>query len=227
MSGPTPGALPPGPPEPPGLPEPPERSGPPAGASPAPPPVRVPRLRAPRTTAAVLVATGALLLAGALLYDVIAVRTGLPAGRWRATTADELATRHLDDPWVLLGAGAAVLLGGWLLWLAFAPGLRRWLSLLPHGGTSAAVDRTGVGTLLVDRAAGLPGVEHLTVRINSRRVKVVLTGPADPASVQRQLRDELARVTLARPLRLDVRTGRGRSRGSGGAAAPAAGGGEA
>ncbi|MGV9267743.1 DUF6286 domain-containing protein [Kitasatospora sp. NPDC003701] len=178
--------------------------------------VKVPRPRSPRTVAAVLVATAVLVIAAALLYDVIAVRTGHAARRWRAEVADELATRHLDDVWVLLGAGATVLLGGWLLWLAFAPGLGRWLPLRPHGGTSAAIDRAGVGHLLHDRAAGLPGIEHLTVRINRRRVKVALTGPADPASVQRQLRAELARVTLARPLRLDVRAKRGR--GEGGAA---------
>ncbi|WP_329490122.1 DUF6286 domain-containing protein [Kitasatospora sp. NBC_01246] len=171
--------------------------------------VKVPRLRAPRTVAAVVVATVVLVVGAALLYDVIAVRTGHAARRWRAEVADELATRHLDDPWVLVGAGAAVLLGAWLLWLALAPGLRRWLPLRPLGGTSAAIDRAGVGTLLHDRAAGLPGIEHLTVRVNRRRVKAVLTGPADPASVQRQLRAELAKISLARPLRLDVRAKRG------------------
>ncbi|MFB7614178.1 DUF6286 domain-containing protein [Kitasatospora sp. NPDC056181] len=184
----------------------------PTAEPPQPEAVSVPRLRAPRTFAAVVVATVVLVFGVALLYDVIAVRTGHSARRWRAEIADELATRHLDDPWVLLGAGVAALLGAWLLWLAFAPGLRRWLSMRPHGDTAAAIDRAGVGTLLLDRAAGLPGVEHLTLRINRRRVKVLLRGPADPASVQRQLREELARVTLARPLRLDVQTRRGRAR---------------
>ncbi|WP_395293878.1 DUF6286 domain-containing protein [Kitasatospora hibisci] len=195
----------------------------PAGAEPAPEPepgpepepVKVPRLRAPRTAAAALVATAVLVLGVALLYDAIAVRTGHPARRWRAETADELATRHLDDTWVLLGAGVAVLLGGGLLWLAFAPGLRRWLPLRPQGDTTAAIDKAGVRILLLDRGAGLPGVDHLTVRVGRRRAKATLVGPADPASVQRQLREELARVTLANPLRLDVRTGG--QRGHGGA----------
>ncbi|MFJ2780468.1 DUF6286 domain-containing protein [Kitasatospora sp. NPDC087315] len=179
---------------------------------------RVPRPRSARTAAAALVATGVLVIAGALLYDVVAVRTGHPALRWRAETADELATRHLDDLWVLIGAGAAALLGGRLLWLAFAPGLRRWLALRPHGETAAAIDRAGVGHLLADRAAGLPGVEHIVIRINRRRVRVTLVGPADPAFVQARLREELARVTLARPLRLDVRADRPGSgtRGAGG-----------
>ncbi|MFE6870867.1 DUF6286 domain-containing protein [Kitasatospora sp. NPDC057692] len=160
----------------------------------------------PRTAAAAVVATVLLVAAGTLLYDVIAVRTGHSARQWRADLADELATRHLDDPAVLIGAGAGVLIGGWLLWLALAPGLGRWLPLRPHGSTAAAIDRSGVAALLADRAAGLPGVEHLRVRVNRRRVRIALVGPADPASVQRRLREELAAVTLARPLRLDVRT---------------------
>ncbi|WP_051710976.1 DUF6286 domain-containing protein [Streptomyces sp. NRRL S-350] len=176
-------------------------------------PGRPPRLRAPRTAAAAVVATGVLVVAGSLLYDVIAVRVGQPVRRWRAQIVDELATRHLDDLWVLVGAGAATLLGGRLLWLAIAPGLRRWLVLRPYGGTSAAIDRAGIGHLLTDRAAGLDGIDHLRIRVGRRRVRVALAGPADPAVVQRQLRDELERVGLARPLRLDVRTVRGRRAG--------------
>ncbi|SOB81464.1 DUF6286 domain-containing protein [Streptomyces sp. 1331.2] len=172
---------------------------------------RAGRLRAPRTAAAALVATGVLVVAGALLYDVVAVRAGQPARRWRAQIADELATRHLDDLWVLVGAGVVTLLGGWLLWLAIAPGLRRWLVLRPYGGTTAAIERAGIGHLLVDRAAGLDGIEHLRIRVGRRRVRVSLVGPADPAPVERQLRDELERVGLARPLRLDVRTAGGRA----------------
>ncbi|MFI2609831.1 DUF6286 domain-containing protein [Kitasatospora sp. NPDC018619] len=172
-------------------------------------PGRARRLRAPRTAAAALVATGVLVVAGALLYDVVAVRVGQPARRWRAQIADELAVRHLDDLAVLVGAGAVTALGGWLLWLALAPGLRRWLVLRPYGGTTAAVDRAGVGHLLADRAAGLDGIDELRIRVGRRRVRVSLVGPADPALVQRQLRDELERVGLARPLRLDVRAVRG------------------
>ncbi|MFF2661157.1 DUF6286 domain-containing protein [Kitasatospora sp. NPDC058032] len=173
---------------------------------------KVRRPRALRTTAAAVVATVLLVAAGALLYDVIAVRTGHRARQWRAELAEELATRHLDDLAVLLGAGAGVLLGGWLLWLALAPGLGRWLPLRPHGDTAAAIDRSGVAALLADRAAGLPGVEHLRVRVSRRRVRIRLVGPADPASVQRRLREELAAVTLARPLRLEVRTAGRRGR---------------
>lgn len=178
-------------------------------------PGKVRRLRAPRTAAAVLVATGVLVVAGALLYDVVAVRAGQPARRWRAQIADELAARHLDDLAVLVGAGAATLLGGWLLWLAVAPGSRRWLVLRPYGGTTAAVDRAGVGHLLTDRAAGLDGIDHLRIRVGRRRVRISLAGVADPALVQRQLRDELERVGLGRPMRLDVRTARGARRAAG------------
>ncbi|MCX5210183.1 DUF6286 domain-containing protein [Kitasatospora sp. NBC_00240] len=175
------------------------------GAAPA---VRVRRERAPRTAATAVVVVAALAVCGPLLYDVIAVRAGYRAAYWRTELADQLATRHLDDLWVLLGAGAAVLLGGWLLRLAFAPGLRRWLSLLPAAGTDAMIDRAGVGALLVARADEVPGVERTTVRINRRRARVTIEGPADPAAVQRDLIAELDRITLARPLRLEVLTSR-------------------
>ncbi|MFJ9777376.1 DUF6286 domain-containing protein [Kitasatospora sp. NPDC101157] len=173
------------------------------------PALRVPRLRAGRAAPAALVATAVLVVAGALLYDVIAVRAGQPARRWRAQIADELATRHLDDLWVLVGAGVSTLLGGWLLWLAIAPGLRRWLVLRPYGGTEAAIERAGIGHLLTDRAAGLTGIDRLRITVGRRRVRVSVSGPVDPAVVQRQLREELGRVGLARPLRLDVRSWRG------------------
>ena len=176
------------------------------GPAAAPPPSRVRRPRAPRTLATALVVVAVVVVGGALLYDVVAVRTGHSARPWRAHLADELATRHLDDVWVLLGAGVAVLLGGWLCRLAFAPGLRRWLPLRPAARTDAVIDRAGVGALLVTRADEVPGVEGTTVRINRRRVRVAIAGPADPAAVQRSLAAELDRIGLARPLRLDVRT---------------------
>lgn len=169
---------------------------------------RVRREKSPRTAATAVVVVAALAVCGPLLYDVIAVRAGRRAAYWRTELADQLATRHLDDLWVLLGAGAAVLLGGWLLWLAFAPGLRRWLSLLPAATTDAMIDRAGVGALLVARADEVPGVDRTTVKINRRRARVTIEGPADPAAVQRDLVAELDRITLARPLRLEVLTSR-------------------
>ncbi|GGV11215.1 hypothetical protein GCM10010495_25670 [Kitasatospora herbaricolor] len=170
--------------------------------------VRGRREKSPRTAPTAVVVVAALAVCGPLLYDVIAVRAGRRAAYWRTELADQLATHHLDDLWVLLGAGAAVLLGGWLLWLAFAPGLRRWLSLLPAATTDAMIDRAGVGALLVARADEVPGVERTTVRINRRRARVTIEGPADPAAVQRDLAAELDRIALARPLRLEVLTSR-------------------
>jgi hypothetical protein len=109
---------------------------------------------------------------------------------------------------VLVGAGAAVLIGLWLLRLAFAPGLRRWLPLHSPDGT-AAVDRAGVAALIGSRARELPEVTAAAVRVRQARTTVTIRGTADPAAVQRELREELARVPLARPHRLDVRTHRG------------------
>ncbi|MFJ1703962.1 DUF6286 domain-containing protein [Kitasatospora sp. NPDC088346] len=159
--------------------------------------------RSPRTGLTSVVVVTVLVLAGALLYDLITVRTGHPASAWRARVARELADRRLDDTWVLAGAGVAVLLGLLLLWQAFAAGQRRWLPLRVPG---ALIDRAGVAALISDRATGLPQVRSAKVRVARGRTRVRITGAADPAGVQKVLRAELALIPLARPHRLDVRT---------------------
>lgn len=127
-----------------------------------------------RVPAAVL----ALLLLGAtglLLYDVAAVRADRPAAAWRRGLADELATRELQDPWVLAGAVLAVLLGIWLLVLALTPGLR---GLLPmrrdrRGGAAVrpALDRRAAALVLRDRALHVSGVRAVRVTVGRRRVR--------------------------------------------------------
>ncbi|MBO0517996.1 hypothetical protein J0695_40680, partial [Streptomyces beijiangensis] len=44
---------------------------------------------------------------GVLLYDISAVRAGRDAMHWRQVAAGDLATRQLQDTWVLVGAGVA------------------------------------------------------------------------------------------------------------------------
>ncbi|MFD9125696.1 DUF6286 domain-containing protein [Kitasatospora sp. NPDC059571] len=171
------------------------------------PPVKVRRPRAVRTVLTAAVVSCVVVAAGAVLYDAVAVRTGHATRAWRASLEDELATRTLDDTWVLVGAGVAVVLGFVLCWAAFAPGLRRWLPLRRPG---AVVHRTAIAALIAARAADLVGVERCTVKVRRHRTRAVVTGPADPAEVQRELRAELARVALAGPHRLDVRHRAGR-----------------
>lgn len=149
----------------------------------------------------------ALVVAGGLLYDAVAVRTGHRARPWRAEVAHQLATLHLDDPVVLISAGVAVLIGALLFGLAVAPGMRRWLPLRQPG---AVIDRSGVAALLTRRADRLDGVSSLKVKVRRTRTSVTMAGTADPAEVQRELRAELARVPLAGEHRLDVRTGKAR-----------------
>ncbi|MER5867905.1 DUF6286 domain-containing protein [Kitasatospora sp. NPDC002040] len=170
-------------------------------------PPRVRRLRSNRTGWTGPVVVAALVLGGGLLYDAVAVRTGHRARPWRAETADRLATLHLDDPVVLISAGAAVLLGVLLLVLALTPGLRRWLLLRQPG---AVIDRAGVAALVTRRAEQLDGVHSAGAKVRRGRTTVTFVGRVDPADVQRELRTELARVPLAGEHRLDVRTGKGR-----------------
>jgi hypothetical protein len=114
---------------------------------------------------------------GLLLYDVVAVRADRTAMRWRRRLAEELATRPLDDVWMIVGAAVAMALGLWLFLLAVTPGLRRLLPMRrPTGvpGTEevrAGLDRRAAALVLRDRAMQVPGVQSAQVAVGRRKVK--------------------------------------------------------
>ncbi|MFG2645429.1 DUF6286 domain-containing protein [Streptomyces sp. NPDC048370] len=166
--------------------------------------------RIPAALIALLVLGGA----GLLLYDVAAVRADRTAMSWRRELADDLATRPLDNAWVLTGAALAVVLGVWLLILAATPGLR---SVLPmrrdHTDVRAGLDREAAALALRDRAMEVSGVQSVRVRMGRRKAAVRAVSHfreldqvrADVESVSRTGIDDLG---LARPPRLTVRVGR-------------------
>jgi len=129
--------------------------------------------RIPAALAALLSAVAV----GFLLYDVVAVRAGRNALRWRRRLAEELATRPLDDVWMIVGAAVAMALGLWLFLLAVTPGLRRLLPMRrPTGipGTEdvrAGLDRRAAALVLRDRAMLVPGVQSAQVAVGRRKVK--------------------------------------------------------
>ncbi len=129
--------------------------------------------RIPAALAALLSAAAV----GFLLYDVVAVRAGRNAMRWRRRLAEELATRPLDDVWMIVGAAVAMALGLWLFLLAVTPGLRRLLPMRrPTGipGTEdvrAGLDRRAAALVLRDRAMQVPGVQSAQVAVGRRKVK--------------------------------------------------------
>ncbi|MFJ3228309.1 DUF6286 domain-containing protein [Streptomyces sp. NPDC086783] len=129
--------------------------------------------RLPAALAALLCAAAV----GLLLYDVIAVRAGASAMHWRRRLAEELATRPLDDVWMILGAAVAMALGLWLFLLAVTPGLRRLLPMRrPDGDPAAAdvragLDRRAAALILRDRAVGVPGVQSVQVDVGRRKVR--------------------------------------------------------
>ncbi|WP_328836392.1 DUF6286 domain-containing protein [Streptomyces europaeiscabiei] len=130
-----------------------------------------------RRIPAALVALLSAAATGLLLYDVIAVRAGRTAMGWRRRLAEELATRPLDDTWMIVGAAVAMALGLWLFLLAVTPGLRRLLPMRrPTGipGTEevrAGLDRRAAALVLRDRAVGVPGVRSAQVTVGRRKVK--------------------------------------------------------
>ncbi|MEU1126641.1 DUF6286 domain-containing protein, partial [Streptomyces sp. NPDC005899] len=163
-----------------------------------------------RRVPAVLLALLVLAGAGLLLYDVAAVRTDHPAMGWRRSLADELASRHLDDVWVLVGSAVAAALGLWLLLLALTPGLR---ALLPmrrdHAGVRAALDRRAAALVLRDRAVEVAGVQSVRVRTRRRKATVrAVSHFRDLDDVRADLDDAvgegIGELGLARPPRLSV-----------------------
>ncbi|QHC21829.1 DUF6286 domain-containing protein [Streptomyces sp. GS7] len=132
---------------------------------------RAGRFWSARRVPSALVALVLLAAAGLLLYDVAAVRAHRPAAAWRRGLADELATRHLDDPWVQAGAAAAVLLGIWLIVLAVTPGLRAVLPMRRTApGVRAGLDRPAAALVLRDRAMEVAGVRSVRMTVGRRRV---------------------------------------------------------
>ncbi|MFJ5677197.1 DUF6286 domain-containing protein [Streptomyces sp. NPDC093097] len=125
-----------------------------------------------RRVPAALVALVLLGATGLLLYDVAAVRAGRTAMAWRRRLAHELATRHLDDPWVLGTAAAAAVLGIWLLVLALTPGLRTVLPMRrTTPGIRAGLDRPAAALVLRDRAMEVSGVQSVRMTVGRHRAR--------------------------------------------------------
>ncbi|MFD9815778.1 DUF6286 domain-containing protein [Streptomyces sp. NPDC059080] len=179
---------------------------------------RARRFWSARRLPSAVVALLALAGAGLLLYDVAAVRAGRPAMAWRRRLADELATRPLDDPWVLGGAAAAMAVGVWLLVLALTPGLRGVLPMRrATPDVRAGLDRAAAALVLRDRAMQVSGVQSVKVTAGRRTVKVAAVSHfREPDRVRADLDAVLGEgmhgLGLARPLRRSVHVRRPKKR---------------
>ncbi|KUJ68889.1 hypothetical protein ACZ90_15990 [Streptomyces albus subsp. albus] len=150
---------------------------------------------------------------GLLLYDVASVRAGQPAMYWRRKLADELATRPLDDGWVIGGAAVAMALGLWLLVLALTPGLRQVLPMRRDtADLRAGLDRAAAGMVLRDRVMEISGVRSVRVEVRRRgiraRVQTHFRALEEVrAEVEAVLDEGIRQLGLARPptLSLQVR----------------------
>ncbi|WP_432138236.1 MULTISPECIES: DUF6286 domain-containing protein [unclassified Streptomyces] len=155
-----------------------------------------------------------LVVAGAFLYDVVAVRAGHDALDWRRDLARQLAERPLDDTWVLVGAGVAAALGLWLIVLAATPGLRAVLPMRrTHPDVRAGLHRDAAALVLRDRAMEVAGVQSARVRVRRRHAEVrALSHFRDlddvRADLDQTLTGALAGLGLARPPALSVRVRR-------------------
>lgn len=172
------------------------------------------RFQSARRVPAALTALVILVVTLALLYDVAAVRAGRPAMAWRRRLARELASRPLDEAWIVGGALVAVLLGLWLLVLAVTPGERGMLVMRQGpGGVRAGQDRQVAAFALRDRAVDVPGVRTARVEVGRHRV-VARVGvhfrelDEVRADLEDTLTEGISLLGLQRPLRLTVRVHR-------------------
>ena len=130
-----------------------------------------------RRIPAALVALLSAAAVGLLLYDVVSVRAGRSAMRWRRRLAEELATRPRRSSRCRPVAAVAMALGLWLFLLAVTPGLRRLLPMRQPTGVPgaeevrAALDRRAAALVLRDRAMRVPGVQSAQVAVGRRKVK--------------------------------------------------------
>ncbi|MEU1620558.1 DUF6286 domain-containing protein [Streptomyces sp. NPDC005722] len=169
---------------------------------------RARRFWSPRRLPAAVTAGLLALLAGLLLYDIAAVRAGRPGTAWRRALTEQLATRPLDDPWILAGACVAVVLGLWLLVLAVTPGLRDVLPM--RAGTApvrAGLDRHAAELTLRDRAVEVSGVRSARVTVTRRTatVRAVIAFRETEvvhAELVAALNQAVEQLGLARPLGL-------------------------
>ncbi|MEU2157642.1 DUF6286 domain-containing protein [Streptomyces sp. NPDC019396] len=154
---------------------------------------------------------------GMSLFSISRVQGGDAAAAWREHLFDELATRPLDDIWMLVGAVVAATLGLWLIVLALTPGMRRRLPMQVAADgerTRVVLDRDGAAQLLRDSAMRVPGVSQAKVRVHRHRVKVRADVRfRDPREVKDELltaiRDEQRdKLALAHLPKLAVRTRR-------------------
>ncbi|MEV5008590.1 MULTISPECIES: DUF6286 domain-containing protein [unclassified Streptomyces] len=167
-----------------------------------------------RRVPAGIVALLLLIVAGAFLYDIAAVRVGRPALRWRRELARQLAQRPLDDTWVLAGAGVAAVLGLWLIVLAATPGLRRLLPMRrTHPDVRAGLHREAAALVLRDRAMEIAGVRSVRVRLHRRRADVRVVSHFRAleevrADLDTVLAEAVRGLGLIRPPALSVRVAR-------------------
>ncbi|RMI34800.1 hypothetical protein EBN88_22980 [Streptomyces triticirhizae] len=132
-----------------------------------------PRFWSVRRVPAGLVAAALLGGSGLLLYDIVSVRADRPAAAWRREVADALASRPLDDAWVVAGAALAMALGVCLVVLATTPGLRRLLPMRQDSELMrAGIERAAAAVVLRDRALEVSGVRSVRVAVGRRRIRV-------------------------------------------------------
>ncbi|MEU6737464.1 DUF6286 domain-containing protein [Streptomyces physcomitrii] len=165
----------------------------------------------PRRIPSALVALVLAGAAGAVLADVVAVRTGRRAADWRTHAFDSLADARVSDSWVSWAGAGTALLGLLMVFLALTPGLRGRLPLdSPAARLAATLDRPAAALVLRDAVLAQNGVGSARVRMGRRRARVhVRVGFGELEQVGEEVRRALAEAVagcgFARPVKWRLR----------------------
>ncbi|MFE2118500.1 DUF6286 domain-containing protein [Streptomyces microflavus] len=166
----------------------------------------------PRPIPVVVLALLGTIAAGLLTADVIAVHLfdRAPA-TWRTEIVNRLAVTHPSTGWATVVAGAAVVVGLWLLVLAATPGLRGRLVVAGFtSGRTIALDRSTVASLVRNRVLDVAGIDTVRVSVGRRHVRVrAALAFGDPSLAREQARiaanEAIDACELNRPLRCRLR----------------------
>jgi hypothetical protein len=170
---------------------------------------RLPRGR--QTVAAVIVAVVLLLLAAFVGWQAILVQAGRPPYPLdSAAISARLNHTPWSDPAVLVTGIVLVLLGLWLLILAFTPARRKLVELTEdHPDVATGIRRMDLRRALIGTAEQVDGVSKATVSIGRGSATVTVSSPlGNPEGltdrVTARLAEQLRQLNPADPLILRV-----------------------
>nr|WP_193374626.1 DUF6286 domain-containing protein [Nocardiopsis ganjiahuensis] len=174
--------------------------------------VAIRTFRPRRSTAAILVSTVTVLIAGVAAAEVIAVLVGSPLRVLPLQRVSEsAASARWAGPELTVASAATATIGLYLLLTALIPGKASHMVLRTDDrDLVVGLSRQGLRRMVESAALEVDGVTGARARIRSRTVRVVVRAPehtdvALRAGVESRVRERVLELAPARPVRVRAR----------------------